>query len=88
MFELVPLQLLESFLLDYHLGHVLTLLFGLSVLGSVPLGSRKLVAANVIIFGLLFIITPLSTMNDEPIYRFFGIALLLIAPILWAFARE
>ena len=88
MFELVPLQLLESFLLDYHLGHVLTLLFGLSVLGSIPLGSRKFVSLNVLIFGLLFVITPLSTMNNEPIYRFFGIILIIIAPILWSFANE
>lgn len=88
MIELVPLQLLESFLLDVHIGHVLTLLFGLSVLGSVPFGSRKLVSANVMIFGLLFIVTPLSMMADDPLYRFFGIILVLVAPMLWAFARE
>lgn len=88
MLELVPLQLVESFLLDYHVGHVLTLLFGLSVLGTVPLGSRKLVALDVMVFGLLFLVTPLSMMADDPLYRFFGIALLVVASMVWAFARE
>ena len=88
MFELVPLQLLESFLLDYHIGHVLTVLFGLSVVGTIPLGSRKLVSINVIVFGLLFLVTPLSVMDNDPLYRFFGVALLVIAPLLYAFADE
>ncbi|MEF8773795.1 MAG: hypothetical protein V5A23_01365 [Halobacteriales archaeon] len=82
----VALQLIDSFLLDYHVGHALVLLFGLSVIGVVPLGSRRALSLILGTFGLVFLVTPLSLMANDPLYLFFGVALLLVAPLLYAFS--
>lgn len=88
MLELVTLQLVDTFLLDYHLGHALIVLFGLSVLGVIPLGSRKALSLTLLAFGLLFIVTPFSLFNDDPLFIFFGLALVLTASLVWTFARS
>lgn len=85
MIELIPLDLLDNFLLDYHLGHVLVLAFVGSVLGSFAL-SKKLLSLNVIVFGLLFMLAP---SNISPIqYKMLGVALVVIGPILYTTARS
>jgi hypothetical protein len=81
----VPLQVVDSFLLDYHLGHVLVLGLVVTTLGAVPLGSRRLVAINTIVFGLLFMLTPVTVMPST--YLFLGLALLVVGPILYVTAR-
>jgi hypothetical protein len=88
MLELVLLQLLDSFLLNYHAGHALVLLFGLSVLGAIPLGSRKTLALIVLAFGLLFVVTPISLLGGDPIFKFAGIALLVASPLVFTFSRD
>lgn len=89
MFGLVPLQLVDTFLLKYHVGHALLALFVLSVVGTVPLGSRKVQSLTVLTFGLLFVVTPFSMFGDDPFpYLFLGIVLLVVAPILYAFADD
>lgn len=85
------LQLLDDLLLPITLGHVLLALFVVSIVGVLPLGSRKVLSANTIIFGLLFLLTPADLMTttttlDVFPYRFLGIALLVIAPILYTTA--
>lgn len=88
MIEPVALQVFESFLADYHIGHVLLLLLILSVVALLPIGSMKAVSLTVIAFGLLFLLTPESTMGSDPVYKFIGLALLVVAPVLYAFARK
>ena len=88
MVELVVAQLLDSFLLDYHVGHALVLLFGLTVLGMVPLGSRKTLSLAVLAFALLFVVTPISLMDNDPLYKFAGIALLVVAPLVYTFSDD
>lgn len=84
-----PLPLVDDFLVSYHVGHALLVLFALSVVGSVPLGSRKIVSINALMFGLLFFVTPGSLLGSEPFpYRFLGIALMVVAPLLFTTARE
>jgi hypothetical protein len=84
-----PLPLVDDFLVSYHVGHALLVLFALSIVGTIPLGSRKVVSANALLFGLVFMITPASQLGDAPFtYRFLGIALLVVAPILYTTARE
>lgn len=84
-----PLPLIDDFIAQYHVGHVLVLLFALSVVGSVPLGSRKVVSINSILFGVLFLVTPGSMLGPEQfIYRFIGIALVVVAPMLYVTADE
>lgn len=82
----IPLQALDNFLLDYHIGHALFLLFVLAILGTLPLRSQKVLSLNVIVFGLIFAITPSS---QAPIqFRYFGIVLLVLGPVLYATARR
>ncbi|MEF8781173.1 MAG: hypothetical protein V5A46_10890 [Haloferacaceae archaeon] len=78
---MIPLQFVDSILLEYHVGQVLLLVFGLAVLGTLPLGSRKVFALNITAFGLIFALTPQSLV---PVwYMFLGLVLLLVGPILW-----
>lgn len=84
-----PLPLIDDFLTNYHLGHALLVLFATSVVGSIPLGSRKIVSINALLFGLLFLVTPVSQLGGEPFtYRFLGIALLVVGPVLYTTARD
>jgi len=84
-----PLPIIDDFVANYHVGHVLVLLLVLSVVGTLPLGSRKVVSINATLFGLLLLVTPGSLVGDDPFtYRFLGIALVVVAPILYVTARE
>lgn len=84
-----PLPLVDDFLLNYHVGHALVLLFVVSVVGALPTGSRKVLSANTILFGLLFLVTPASMLGESPfVYRFLGIALAVVAPLLYTTARR
>ena len=85
MIEFVPLPLIDDFLLQYNIGQVLLFLFVLSVLAAIPLGSRKVLSLNAITFGLLFVVAPAS-MAPLP-FKFLGIALLVVAPVLFVTAR-
>jgi hypothetical protein len=86
MIEFAPLPLIEDFLIDYNVGQALLLLFVLSVLAAVPLGSRKVLSLNGIVFGLIFVLTPASLAPLH--YKFLGIALLVVAPLLYATANR
>ncbi|ERH03657.1 MAG: hypothetical protein J07HR59_00778, partial [Halorubrum sp. J07HR59] len=80
------LQLVDSFLLDYHVGHVLLLLLVVTTLGAIPLGSQKVIAANLMTFGLIFTVSPFGIMTQ--LYILLGIALIVVAPLLWTTATE
>lgn len=81
-----PLPLIDDFLLPYNVGQALLLVFVLVVLGSLPLRSRKVLSLNLIIFGLVFLLTPASM---APIhFRFLGIALVVVGPMLYVTARR
>lgn len=83
---MIPLQLIDSFLLNYNIGQAILLLFVLTTLGALPLKSTRIIALNSIVFGLIFIITPQSL---APIhYVFLGIVLVVIGPILWVASGE
>ncbi|MWV63726.1 hypothetical protein GRS48_02645 [Halorubrum sp. JWXQ-INN 858] len=78
------LLLVDQILLDYHLGHVLLLAFGASLLGAAPLKSQKVIAAVVMGFGAIFLMAPFTTMPAT--YILFGIGLAVIGPMLWTTA--
>lgn len=82
----VPLPLIDDILRQYNVGQALLAAFVLAVLGSVPLGSRKLVALNLIIFGFIFLVTPASLAPIE--YKFLGLALLVASPVLFVMGRD
>jgi hypothetical protein len=79
-----PLQLVDNFLLDYHVGHVLILLFVLSVLAGVVLRSWRVFALNILLFGVIFLLTPASMLGATPIvFKIFGVALILFGPLTY-----
>lgn len=81
----LPLQVLDTFLLDYHIGHVLVVTFALVMLASLPLRSRKVLALNLTLFGVIFVAVPVQ-MTDDVLYRLVGFALIVVAPILYTTA--
>lgn len=86
MIEFVPLPLLDDFLIDYNVGQALLVAFVLAVLAVLPLKSRKMLSINVILFGLIFLLTPASLAPLE--FKFLGIALLVVGPMLYITARR
>ncbi|MFB6108790.1 MAG: hypothetical protein ABEJ82_08135 [Haloplanus sp.] len=83
---MLPLQVIDSFLLNYNIGQALLLVFILSTLGTLPLKSRKVLALNLTAFGLVFILTPQALAPVH--YLFLGIVLLVVGPVLWVTARR
>lgn len=80
----VPLQLVDNFLLNYHVGHVLTLLFGLMLLGMVVVRSWKILGLNLVLFGVIFLATPASVLGGDPmLYKMFGVLLMLFGPMVY-----
>jgi hypothetical protein len=80
MYE-IPLQLIDDILRNYHVGHVILLLFVLAVVGGfVANRSIKVVGIQLSAFGLLFILTPNSMMPTEFLYL--GIALVVVGPVV------
>ena len=76
----VPLQVIDNFLLQYNAGQVLLALLVVSTLGALPLKSLKVIGLNTVVFGLIFMITPGSLAPVQ--YRFLGVALLFVGPLL------
>lgn len=85
MFEVLPLQLMDTFLRNYNVGHALIVAFAASIVGSFVV-SRKLLSLNVIVFGLLFLLAP-STASSL-VFKLFGVALVVIGPVLYTTARS
>ncbi|GAA0551774.1 hypothetical protein ABNG02_04070 [Halorubrum ejinorense] len=77
---LLPL-VIDTFLLDYHLGHVLLLGLIVSVLGAAPLKSQKMIASILAVFGVIFLVAPNTTM--PPTFILLGVPLVLIGALLW-----
>ena len=83
---MLPLQVIDSFLLNYEIGQVLLLVFALGTIGLLGLGSKKVLGLHFGAFGLIFLLTP-QAINSR-IYLFLGLALVIIAPMLFSIADE
>jgi len=83
---MVPLQLIDSFLLQYNVGQALLLVFVLGAVGVLPLKSRKLLSLHVIAFGVIFLVTPQSLVPTH--YLFLGIVLVVVGPLLYVTGRR
>ncbi|MFC6961836.1 hypothetical protein [Halocatena marina] len=86
MFAL-PLQVIDNFLLQYNIGQVLVLVFVLGLLGTLPLRSKTITGLHVVTFGLLFMSLPLSLMGNDVTYKFVGIGLVFVGPMLVIIGR-
>lgn len=90
----LPLQVIDSFLLNYNVGDALLVLFVLGILGTIPLKSWKVLLLHFLTFGLLFFLTPASAMSVDPggshllgsalQYKLVGLGLLVVSPVLYA----
>ncbi|MFQ3476150.1 hypothetical protein HKK80_07805 [Halonotius sp. F2-221B] len=78
---------IDAILVDYHLGQFLLLGFVLTTLGALPLKSQRVIGVNTILFGLIFVLTPISLMESARAYLFLGLALLVIGPMIYVTAR-
>ncbi|MFB6310153.1 MAG: hypothetical protein ABEH64_03110 [Salinirussus sp.] len=90
----VPLQIIDSFLLNYNAGDALLVLFALGILAVIPLKSWKILLLHFLTFGLLFVLTPSSALAVDPggshllgnalHYKLVGLALIVLSPVLYA----
>lgn len=78
---MLPLQVIDSFLLNYNIGQVLLFAFILTTLGALPLKSQKVLAINTTLFGVVFFLTPQAI--SEVQYLFLAIVLVLVGPMLF-----
>jgi hypothetical protein len=94
---LAPLQLVDSFLLNYNVGDAFIVVFALGLLATLPMRSRKVTTLHITLFGLLFLLTPSSAMGvsgpthllGSPFqYKMFGLLLLVVGPVFYASAKR
>jgi len=83
----VPLGFVDQFLFDYHVGHVLILLAALTILGVVPLRSGKLTSMTIVLFGMIFILTPFWVVPGYDLYMYAGIVMVFVGTMLFVFAE-
>lgn len=83
----VALQVIDDFLFQYNVGQAIFLLVALSVLGALPLKSRRVYAVQFTAFGLLYMLTPQSLL-EATYWKFLGLAMLVVAPVLYVTAGE
>ena len=86
MYE-IPLQLVDDFLMDYTVGHALFLVFVLALLGGFAVKrSTKLFGLQLSLFGIIFILTPSTTMPTWML--FMGVGLVVVGPIVLVAAES
>ena len=94
---LAPLQLVDSFLLNYNVGDALVVVFALGLLATLPMRSRKVTTLHIITFGLVFLLTPASAMSVEGSthllgsslqYKMLGLLLLVVGPVFYTTANR
>jgi len=80
------LQVIDDFLLQYNVGQALLFVFVLLVVGAgVVFRSRRVLALQVVGFGLLFLITPQSLLESQ-FWKFLGLGLLVTGPMIYVTA--
>jgi hypothetical protein len=93
-----PLQVIDSFLLQYNVGDALVAVFILGLLATLPLKSIKLTMLHVIGFGALFLLLPGSMLGVDSggahllgsvlQYKMLGLGLLVVGPVLYTTASR
>lgn len=80
---LVPLPIVDDFLIQYSVGQALLLLYLLSLPAGYVFESGKITAVNAILFGTLFLIVP-SIGGGSIVFAYLGIGLLVLGPMIYA----
>lgn len=92
----LPLQLVDGFLFNYNIGDVLLLVVVVGAIGTLVQRSNKLFGIHLLTFGLLFMVLPGSMFEPKggsvfgtiAMYKFAGLALLVLAPVVFAVSRR
>lgn len=93
----LPLQVIDNFLLNYNVGDVLLLVVVVASIGAlVAQRSTKIFGLQLITFGLLFLVLPEGTIEpatssifpQAAFYKLVGLALLVLAPVIYAVGRR
>ena len=82
----LPLQALDKFLIQYNLGQILLVVYVLALLVALTQRSGKLVALQSVAFGLLFALVP--SIDGPGYFLYFGLGLLIVAPLVFATAKR
>ncbi|PSQ30500.1 hypothetical protein BRD09_05155 [Halobacteriales archaeon SW_10_68_16] len=95
---LAPLQIVDSFLLNYNLGDALLVGFGLGLVATLPLKSWKTTTLHILLFGLLFLVTPAQMLAVDSggshflgsalQYKLLGLGLLAVGPVLYTTGNQ
>jgi hypothetical protein len=91
-----PLQLIDSFLLNYNVGDVLLLSFVVGAVGVLPTRSLRLLGLHTVGVGVVLLILPTGMMEPSASslltsafqYKLFGLVLLVVAPVLFSLGRR
>lgn len=83
---MLPLQVIDSFLINYNVGQALLLVFVMGTFGVLPLKSRKVLGLHFIAFGIVFLLTPQTLVPIH--YLFLGIALVVVGPMVYVSGRD
>jgi len=88
-----PLQIIDSFLLQYNTGDAVLVLFVLGLLGTLPLKSRKVTTLHIMTFGLLLLLLPAQMLTVKASgahllgsvlqYKMLGLGLLVASPVVY-----
>jgi len=92
----VPLQVFNDFIASYNLGDVLLLVVLLASLVAIVQRSNKMFSIHLLTFGLLFIVLPGNMLEPSTgsvfgtvaMYKFVGLALIVLAPVIYAVSRQ
>jgi energy-converting hydrogenase Eha subunit C len=93
---LAPLQVVDSLLLNYNVGDVLLLVTVLGAVGIFLQRSNKLLGLHLLSLGLLLLILPGSMFEPAAgsllatieMYKFVGLGLIVVAPVIYAVGRR
>lgn len=92
----LPLQVVDSLLFNYNVGDVLLLVAVLGAVGILVQRSNKLFGVHLLTFGLLFVVLPGNMLEPKAgsllasvaMYKFVGLTLLVLAPVIYAVSRR
>ena len=82
----VPLQLVDGILRQYSVAHAILLLFIFALLAGLVKKSMRLTGLQLIFFGLIFFLTPIT---HHPMYfQYLGLGLMVVGPVVFIAADD
>ena len=81
-----PLQVIDGILRQYSVAHAILLLFAFALLAGLVKKSMRLTGLQLIVFGLIFFLTPIT---QHPMYfQYLGLGLMVVGPVVFIAADD